>query len=284
MKQFFKNKFFFIIITLALIAVIVPTVLHSMGVTPIIQNAIGTVFTPLQKVSNYVTEAIDGFSAYFYKFDRLREENNQLKEQIADLQSKVYDADNLEKMYDWMSGFLEMKIAHTDYKFLAASVTGHENGNYSRILTLDVGSSSGVKLNQPVVSSDGIVGRITEVGLNWCKVTTLTQANSSVGAYVERTKVSGVCTGDFSRASEGICSLNYLPADSDVAVGDRVLSTGSGSVYPEGLVIGFVESVITDPNSRGLSVGVRCACNFTELSKVMIITSFEHTDPVSPNQ
>ena len=281
MKQFFKNKFFYIIITLALIAVIVPTVLHSMGVTPIVRNAIGTVFTPLQKVSNYVTEAIDGFSAYFYKFDQLREENNQLKEQIADLQSKVYDADNLEKMYDWMSGFLEMKIAHTDYQFLAASVTGHENGNYSRILTLDVGSTSGVKLNQPVVSSEGIVGKITEVGLNWSKVTTLTQANSSVGAYIERTKVSGVCTGNFSRASEGICDLNYIPAESDISVGDRVLSTGSGSVYPEGLVIGYVDSITTDPNSRGLSVSVKCACNFTELSKVMIITSFERTDPAS---
>ena len=281
MKEFFKKKFFYIIVVIALIATIVPSVLYSMGVTPFIRNAIGTIFTPMQKISISVTEAIDGYASYFHKFDLLKEENEKLKEQIKDLQSQVYNATELEQMYDWLSGFMEMKIAHTDFKFLAASVTGHEINNYSRILTLNVGSSSGVVVNMPVVTSDGIVGQVTEVGLNWCKVTTLTQANSSVGVYVERTRETGICTGNFNLSSEGLCDLNYLPSDSDVKVGDRVVSSGLGSIYPADLVVGFVESVEIDPETRGISARVKCVCDFSTLSQVMIITSFD-TSAASP--
>ena len=74
MKEFFKKKFFYIIVVIALIATIVPSVLYSMGVTPFIRNAIGTIFTPMQKISISVTEAIDGYASYFHKFDLLKEE------------------------------------------------------------------------------------------------------------------------------------------------------------------------------------------------------------------
>ncbi len=275
MKQFFKTKFFYIITIVALLFTIVPIILNAMGVTSILKNTIGTIFSPLQKFSTYATEAFDGFAAYFYKFDRLVEENEMLREQIEDLQKKTYDAVELEKMYDWMSDFLEVKIAHADYKFLAASVIGHESGAYSRVLTLDVGTSSGVKENMPVISSSGLVGRITEVGLNWSKVTTLTQANSSVGAFVERTGDTGICTGVFDLSSDGLMEMNYVSSDSTVAPGDRVLSSGNGSVYPANLVVGFVDSVDVDPNTRGLAIKVKCSGNFTELTNVMIITSYD---------
>lgn len=275
MKQFFKSKFFYIITVITLLAAIVPTVMYSMGVTPILRNAVGVVLTPLQKIFNSATDSIDGFAAYFYKFDELREENERLKEQVASLQSQIYDASELEKMYEWMTDFIEVKIPHTDYKFLAATVTGHESGNYSKVLNLDVGSSSGVRLNMPVITADGIVGRVTEVGLNWSKVTTIVEANSSVGAYVERTNDAGVCVGKFELSSGGLCELNYLPADSDVKVGDRVLSTGFGSVYPRGLVVGYVESVEVNPYTRALSVKVKCSSDFSTLTNVMIITSYE---------
>lgn len=277
MKQFFKNKFFYIVTVIALLLAIVPTVMYSMGVTPIFRNAVGVALTPLQKLFNYATESVDGFVAYFYKFDELARENEELKKQVSDLQNQIYDASELEKMYEWMTDFIEVKIPHTDYKFLAATVTGHESGNYSRVLNLDVGSSSGVRLNMPVITSEGIVGRVTEVGLNWSKVTTVVEANASVGAYVERTNAAGVCVGRFDLASKGLCELSYLPADSDVKVGDRILSTGFGSVYPRGLVIGYVESVEVNQYTRGLTVYVKCATDFSELTNVMIITSYDTT-------
>ena len=275
MKQFFKNKFFYIMTVLALLFTIVPTIFYSMGLTFVFRDAVCVLLTPMQKVFNYATEALDGFAAYFYKFDELVEENNALRERIAELEKQNYDAAELEERSAWMSSFLEMKTQHTDFKMLAASVTGRESGNYSKILTIDVGTGAGVQLNMPVVTSEGIVGQITELGYNWAKVTTIVEAQSAVGAYIERTDEAGICEGAFELSADGLCRLSYLPAEADVKVGDRVLSTGFGSVYPRGLVIGYVETVGINEFTRSPDVTVKCAADFSELTQVMIITDYE---------
>ena len=275
MRQFFKNKFFYVMTVLALTLTIVPSVFYSLGLTILFRDAVCVLLTPMQKVFNYATEAVDGFAAYFYKFDELIEENNALRERIAELEQQNYDAAQLEERSAWMSNFLELKNQHTDFKMLSASVTGRESGNYSKILTIDVGSGAGVTMNMPVITSEGIVGRITELGYNWAKVTTIVESQSSVGAYIERTEDAGICEGEFALSSDGLCRLSYLPAEAEVRVGDRVLSTGYGSVYPRGLVIGYVETVGINELTRSPDVTVKCAVDFSELTKVMIITDFE---------
>jgi len=275
MKQFFKNKFFYIMTVLALLFTIVPMIFYSMGLTFVFRDAVCVMLTPMQKVFNYATEALDGFAAYFYKFDELVEENNALRERIAELEKQNYDAAELEERSAWMSSYLEMKTQHTDFKMLSASVTGRENGNYSKILTLDVGTGAGVQLNMPVVTSEGIVGQITELGYNWAKVTTIVEAQSAVGAYIERTDDAGICEGAFELSGDGRCRLSYLPAEADIKEGDRVLSTGFGSVYPRGLVIGYVETVGINEFTRSPDVTVKCAVDFSELTQVMIITDYE---------
>lgn len=277
MKKFFKNKFFYIITVVTLLITIVPTVLHSMGITFMPRNLVGIILTPMQKAFNYAAEGFDGIAAYFYKFDEMKAENERLHERVAELEAQIYDAAELEEMYKWQSEFLELKRRRTDFKFLSASVTGRESGNYSRVLTLDVGTGAGVEIGMPVITSDGIVGQITEVGYNWSKVTTIVEANSAVGAYVERTKEAGVCEGDFSLSAEGKCILSYIPADSDVHSGDRIVSTGYGTVYPRGLTIGYVSDVGVNPYNRSLSVEVQCGVDFSSLTHVMIITSFDET-------
>ena len=277
MKHFLKDKFFYLLAVIALLVTIVPTVFSAMGVTFILRDAVNVILTPMQKGFNYASEAVDGFAAYFYKFDDLVEENNRLKEEIRDLREQIYDAADLEEMYTWMSDFLELKMQNQDYKLTAAAVTGRESGNYSGILTIDAGSAAGLELTMPVVTSDGVVGQITELGLTWARVTTIAEPGSSIGAYIERTGDSGVCEGTFELSDDGMCKLNYLPADSTVQPGDRVLSTGIGSVYPRGLVIGYVETVEENPYTRGLTVTVSCAAEVSALSRVMVITSFDTT-------
>ncbi len=275
MKKYFKSRFFYIITTLALVFTIVPTVLCSTGAGFAVRDAIGVVLTPAQKLFNYAAEGIEGFASYFYKFNELAEENARLREEVSELQTKLYDSAEIEDMYEWMSDFLELKMAHNDYEFLSASVTGRESGNYSKVLTLDVGTGAGVDTGMPVITSEGIIGQVSEVGLNWCKVTSILESSSSIGAYIEKSGDAGICSGSFELASDGIVRLQYLPSDAEVNVGDRVLSTGYGSIYPRGLVVGYVTEVSRDGYSRSPDVKVEVACDFGDISKVMIITNFE---------
>lgn len=274
MKNFFKNKFFYIMTVIALLVTIVPMVFYNMGLTFVFRDMVGMVLTPMQKVFNYAAEAIDGYTAYFYKFDEIVAENVELKERVAQLEAQIYDARELEEAYAWLSEFLDLKVQHTDFEMTPATVTGRESGNYSSVLTLDVGSGAGIERNMPVVTSIGIVGRVTEVGYNWCKVTTIVEAQSSIGAFIERTDEAGIVEGKFELSSDGLCEMNYLPGDSSVAVGDRVLSSGYGSVYPRGLVIGYVEEIGTNKYTRSLEVKVRCAVEFSSLTNVMVITNY----------
>ncbi len=275
MKNFFKNKFFYIMTVITLIVTIVPMVFYNMGVGFVFRDMVGIALTPMQKVFNYAAEGIDGFTSYFYKFDEIVEDNARLKERVAELEAQIYDARELEDAYAWLSEYLDLKVKHTDFEMMSASVTGRESGNYASVLTLDVGSGVGIERNMPVVTSIGIVGRVTEVGYNWCKVTTIVEAQSSVGAFIERTDEAGIVEGKFGLSADGLCEMNYLPAEADVQVDDRVLSSGYGSVYPRGLVIGYVEEVGVNEYTRGLDVKVRCAVDFSDLTDVMIITNYD---------
>lgn len=271
MKEYFKSKFFYIITVITLLVTIVPTVYASMGVTFVFRDAVNVILTPMQKVFNTAADAVDGFTAYFYKFDALVEENAALREEVNKLQAQVYDNRELEQMYAWMSDFLEMKIQHTDFQFTQATITGRESGNYSSILTLDVGSGAGIAVGMPVVSSQGLIGQISEVGYNWSRVTTLAEAQSAAGAYVERTNAAGIAEGNLALAKNGQCYLNYLASDADIQVGDRILTAGYG-VYPRGLVIGYVEAVEVNPYNRTISAVIGLSVPLAELNHVMIIT------------
>lgn len=275
MMDFFKSRFFIVALIIALALVIVPSVLNAMGQGVWVRNAVNTALIPAQKLFGYVTSGFDGFVSYFTEYDRLKEENAALKAEISELKDKVWSAEELVDMNNWLYRYLELKREHVDYSLLPANIVGREAGNYMTVFTMDRGSSHGVAVDMPVVDADGVVGYIAEVGSGWCKAVSILETASAIGAYVERSGELGLIEGDFDLAAEGVCEMRYLPADADVAVGDRVLSSGLGSVYPRGLVIGEVIEVYVDKYSQSKIARVKPAADMSELTKVMIITGYD---------
>ncbi len=275
MKPFLKSRFFIALVAAVVLFVAVPTALSALGLQEPVRNVVNVLTTPLQKVFNYVTDAIDGFSSYFTEFDNLVAENAALKKENAALRDRLYEAEKTENLNAWLEEFLEMKRFHTDFSFTPATVTGGDSGNYMTVFTVDRGSAHGITENMPVVSPDGVIGYVSEVGLTWSKVRTLIESAASVGAYVERTGEMGLVTGSFSLADAGVCEITYLSADSDIRVGDRILTSGYGSIYPRDLVVGYVAALAPDEYSRTLTATIIPAASLTDLEKVMIITDYD---------
>lgn len=275
MLDFFKTKFFIVLVCVALVLVIVPTTLSTMGLNDYVRSAAVTALSPLQKLATAVSDALEGFTSYFTEFDRIVEENNTLRSRLDEMEDRVSAAEEVEKMNEWLYGYLELKREHTDFTMVDAAVTGRESGNYMTVFTLDKGESQGIEVDMPVISPKGVVGRITETGGKWSKASTILESGVSVGAMVERTGELGVIEGDFTLAAEGLCRLVYLDAASDIAVGDRILTSGYGSVYPRGLVVGSVESVEKDPTSRSIVAYVRPAAPLEDMERMMVITDYE---------
>jgi rod shape-determining protein MreC len=275
MLDFFKSKFFLVLVCVALVLVIVPTTLSSMGLNDYMRSAAVTVLSPLQKLANAASDALDGFSSYFTEFDRIVEENNELRSRLEEMEDKVSAAEEVEKMNEWLYSYLELKREHTDYTMVDAEVTGRESGNYMTVFTLDKGESQGIEVDMPVISGKSVVGYITETGGQWSKAATILESGVALGGMVERTGELGVVEGDYTLSDEGLCRMVYLDAESDIVEGDRILTSGYGSVYPRGLVVGYVESVEKDPNSRSIVAYIRPSAPLEDIDRMMVITDYE---------
>lgn len=115
----------------------------------------------------------------------------------------------------------------------------------------------------PVITSDGLIGVIEEVGLTYSRVITLHDPSLNVGAYVSRTRDTGIVVGAVDLAQDGQCKMTYLPRDSGAAIGDMILTSG-GNVFPKGLKIGTIKETAGKPwrfplcGNRTICVCGRC--------------------------
>lgn len=273
--KFFKNKFFIITLVAALLLSIVPTVLYAMGQGDYVRKALGTVAQPFSWAFTKMGEGLSGFSVYFTKLSELQKENESLRAQLDEYRDRIYNAKMLEEENAWLSDYLGLKKEHSDFLFEEATVIGRESGNYSTVYTLSKGTLHEIKVNMPIITEDGLVGYVTEVGPTWCRAVSIIETASAVGAYIERSGELGLVEGSYELRFEGRCRMIRLPEGADVREGDRVLTSGIGSIYPRGLYIGDVVSVEADPYSRTLTAVIQPKVDYSSLVKVMIIKDYK---------
>ncbi len=273
--KLFQNKFFIICLCIALVLSIVPSVFSFMGYRNLAKDIIGTVTFPVRWCVSVVADGFEGLGAYFQSLDLLSEENESLRKEKESLEERLEDATLLEDENERLRAYLGMKNKYPSLTMEEGMIIGHSSGNYITVFTLNRGSLHGIEADMPVVTADGIVGRVTEVGLNWCMVSTLIEHETSVGAYIQRSGAVGIVSGDYSMKNEGVCKISYMDADADVQVGDKVLSSGNASVYPADLEIGTITAIETDGYSRNLIATVQPSVDFSSLKWVMIVTGYE---------
>jgi rod shape-determining protein MreC len=142
------------------------------------------------------------------------------------------------------------------------------------LLTVSKGTLHGIGVNMPIITDAGLVGYITEVGATWSKAVVLTETATAVGGYIERSGALGVVEGTYELRTEGLCRMVYIEAESDIRVGDKVITSGIGGVYPRGLLVGRVSAIEVDEVSRTLTAIVEPAADLDSISKVMIVTEY----------
>ena len=148
--------------------------------------------------------------------------------------------------------------------------------NWASTLVLNRGSQHGVTENDCAVDCYGnLVGVVTEVGLNWCRLTTILDTGSQLGAMVFRTEETAIAAGDLALMSQGKLKLTYLPDSSTLITGDLIVTSGLGGYYPYGLTIGSVEDVRTDDGGLARYVVLEPRCDPEGLTDLYIITDFD---------
>ena len=271
-----KSKLFIICAVIAVVLALTSAMLAALGRTDILGSAVKTVAMPFEWCGNKVAEAFDGFISVFTDYDRLAKENEELREQIESMEKEKADASVLREENEWLKDYLGLHASHPEFKLTSANIISRESGNYATILTLNCGTVHGIKKEMPVITADGVFGYVSEVGLDWCKVVSIIETTSKVGVYTDRSGVIGTVEGSTELREDGMCVMSYS-AGSDIKVGDRVYTSGTGSIYPGGLLLGTVESIKADETTRTLIANIRPAIDFTDVSNitgVMVINGY----------
>ena len=275
-----KSRFFAVALCVALALTIVPSVLSAMGMRDLVREAVQTVSMPFQWCLSKVYDGVTGFTAYFTEYDRLEAENAALREQLREYEEALAENEVLRSENHWLRGYLSLKNEHIDYTFLDGAVVGREAGSYATVITLNRGTAHGVEAGMPVITENGVFGYVKEVSFMSSKVVSIVETASKVGAFVERSGVTGLVEGDFSLRKDGLVVMRSIPQNADIVEGDLVHTSGTGSVYPRGLFVGRVASISADPYSRTLVAVIEPAEDLLavdDVSHLMIVTGYEES-------
>ena len=273
-----KSRFFAVALCVAIALTIIPSVLSAMGMRDLVREAVQTVSMPFQWCLSKVYDGVTGFTAYFTEYDRMEAENAALKEQLREYEEALAENEVLRSENHWLRGYLSLKNEHIDYTFLDGAVVGREVGSYATVITLNRGTAHGVEAGMPVITENGVFGYVKEVSFMSSKVVSIVETASKVGAFVERSGVTGLVEGDFSLRKDGLVVMRSIPQNADIVEGDLVHTSGTGSVYPRGLFVGRVASISADPYSRTLVAVIEPAEDLLavdDVSHLMIVTGYE---------
>lgn len=221
--------------TLVIVVILVAIFLSSRFIftTPFRTKLVDSAAPALENLRSFFT-----FPKNIMPFASLREENKILKKNIEILKRRLEEMKVIAAENDRLKVLLDFKKT-LPYSTVPAQVIGRDASNWSNSLIINKGSSHGVRPNKAALSTKGLAGRVVEVGKYSSKILLITDPDSKVGVLVERNRQGGILVG----RPDSQCRMIYISPDSDVAVGDKVITAGFGSAFPKGIPVGEVVKV-----------------------------------------
>ncbi len=253
MKEFFGSiKFKILICIAALLLGLMTYIAVSGGFQTIPEKLLNTVTYPFVSAANSISDWTNGVIDTLVNAKSYKEQNEQLNAQLTEMYKNTMDYEELKEENALLRDMLGLKEENESFVFSEPCdvVARNANDMYGGF-TINRGSSDGLSLNDPVVTSVGLVGRVTEIAPNYAKVSTMLSPQVNVGVITMRTKATGVLENDLTNAENGICLMSNILKDADIKVGDIVATSGKSGIFPEGIMVGTVKEVFDDPN--GLS-------------------------------
>lgn len=275
MKDFFHSTGFKVLLGVIFILFGVLLYTASAGGS-VFSDALGFLTTPMQKVSTVVTNnAAATANTVLQSKENLEAENAALKKEIEELNAKLIDYYQVKLENEQFRSVLELKEENKDFQFVSAAVIGRDPNDMFYSFYIEKGESSGISLNDPVITNSGVVGWISSVNASYSKVTTILSADTSIAAVDKLTRESGVLSSDIKYADQGIIKLGYLTVDTKVKPGDIIVTSGLGGIYPKDLPVGKVQEVMPEEYDVSYCAAVKPLVDVKTVRDVFVITDFQ---------
>ncbi len=222
--------------------------------------------SPFQEAVMGTARFLRGIWEHYFFLISVAEENDRLRRDLREARGRMHQYNETLLMNERlrrMLGLAETMQTQT----LAAQVVGKDPSPWFQSVIVDKGRADGVAKGQPVVNPEGIVGIVTDATTRYAKVMLLTDPNSAVDAVVQRNRARGIVNG----GAAGQCVFNFVLRKHEVAVGDTVVSSGMDGVFPKGLPVGEVASIVKHEAGIFQDVTLTPYVDFERLEEVLIV-------------
>jgi rod shape-determining protein MreC len=271
MKRSFTNTWQTAIVLL----VVVGTILFALSgyLNPLLKTALD----PVVGVQGWLSSrymAVYEFVTVPRDVASLRERNASLEGEVANLQKQVIELEQQLREAQVMYALLGFAQDNPENTYVASNVLGRDPSPYIQYVFIDHGSDDGIRHGMPVVTQQGLVGRIDAVTASAARVQLITDPSSVVNVWLEsvatEAQMSGSLTGDIQ--------LAMIPQDVPLQPGELVLTSGLGGGYPSNILIGQVSAVRKLENDLFQTATVQTTVDFRNLQAVLVITNFKPVD------
>ena len=277
--QFNSTMLLVLLLVISLVLVVVYAREGEEGPLHTIQDSTSALSSPLSSIgaassslAASATASLEDLTADGQTMNQLQESNATLSQMVVELEEYRQEANRLESLIG----------LHDAYGFtsVAARVTGYSSDSYNRIITIDVGSASGVTEGLPVMGTTGVVGQVISVSTYSSQVRLLNDAQSGVAVMLQSSRSEGILSGSV----EGVLYLEGVDEGVEVTEGEAVITFGLGGGYFRGLVIGTVSKVEQRQGDATRTIVITPNASFDNISEVLVVLGMSNNGAADENQ
>lgn len=275
MKNFFRSVKFKVIMCVlaALFGGMLLAAFTSSAQSPLTSVA-GVIYKPFQKAATYIAEKTQDWKGSFVSSSEYKKQVAELKSEVEVYNAQLVDYERTKQKLEAYEEFLQVKEDNPDYEFVSASVVSRNTADVYDSFTLDKGSSSSIKVNDPVIYGNNVVGVVKSVGITTCVVKTILDPSLNIGVYEIKSRENGYSNTTAALSYEGFCKMSGLTKDTAVAAGGIVCTSGLGGIFPRDLVVGTVTAVKNEETDISVYGLIEPAVDVRSLNDVFVITAF----------
>lgn len=273
MKQLFSTKLRIILVLVVLITAALSVVagLTNQSVPDLVIQGL---LTPFRSAATALTNTVERYYSYMFKYEALEAENQVLKAQIAQMEDVARQADATARENERLRKTIKLQNAHESYVLQDAYIIGWSSTDFTSVLTVNRGSDAGIATNMCAVTETGeVVGLVTQVGKNYAEVKTVLDSTLEISSTISSSGYNGMVKGGYMNGTEKLLKMDYLPSAAIIRNNQQVVTSGS-TVYPRGLIVGSVVDAGFEQTGVAKYALLKSAADIDSLEQIFIITQY----------
>ncbi len=276
MKDFFQSwKFKAIICIFALVFGFMIYAAIEGGNIIFPKSILETITQPFSNAATSISDWVEDALDTLVNAQKYKSENTELREKLNEMYEQIRDKEKTDEENARLREMLDIEARNPDYEWSApCSVIARNANDIYGGFTIDKGTKDGIELRDPVFTTIGLVGMITEVSDHYSVVTTILSDRVTIGAITADNDVVGIIENNAFYSADGYCHMSYIVKNSHIDIGEAVLTSG-GSVFPADMMVGTIKEIYSDANGLTLHAVIEPSEDIFSVTDVFVVTSFD---------